>query len=95
MINAEMNYPDGGFEFTCEGHGPADVCAAVSMLCMTLAANVADVAEETDELRVEDGYCRIAVDGEFVTEELQTVFDTVLRGFELLEDGTGEVELRS
>ena len=66
-----------------KGHANSDVygkdlvCAAVSALVLTLAANVEKM--ERAEILLEPGNCRIQC-----CSEAETVFDCICKGFEML-----------
>lgn len=92
----EIVYDRAGIGLTVRGHahytvaGYDPICAAVSMLCYTAAANVQQLCKHdpqsygTAEIRLDSGDAEIVCHAVGGRAELCTVLDTVCVGFGLL-----------
>lgn len=92
----EVTYDRKKHGLTAVGHAGSGrpghdlVCAAVSALVLTLAANVASLATQNNvrrqDLQISEGNARIAcVPAPRMGAVVTLIFDTVCSGFELLE----------
>lgn len=98
MVKVSICQIDDSYEFEADGHcGGGDsqpLCAAVSILCMTLCESVlslADCGVSVDNCYISDGSCFIRAKCYDSDAELRRVLDTVAAGFQLLESHSDQL----
>ena len=88
MTEVFYKHEKGVHAFSCKGHANYDlhgkdiVCAAISILCSSLILSVQQLGHD---VYGEDGSIEFVID-ENDTKELQTIFKTVMNGFDLLTE---------